>query len=148
MFQLPVLPTLPNPYVILGVFAALVISWFAGDYHGYSKEHDKFVTFQTQVKDEGQRQIAKNESVVKQNEIVTEGVKNEYEARIAAVHAYYSRRVQYANPGSGGVPSISKPSPGANGSTSDPEFVGRCAETTTQLISLQEWIRLQSEVLK
>ena len=84
--------------------------------------------------------------MVKQQELITDGVKNEYETRLAALRAYYTRRVQQPSAGGGNVSSVSKPSPGANGSTSDPEFVGRCAETTAQLTALQAWIRKQGAV--
>lgn len=137
---------IPNPYMILGAVLAIIAAFGSGYYEGYSAEHDVFVAFQDKVKAEAKTQEAKNESVVKQHELVTDGIKNEYEARIAALRSYYSKRVQYANPGGGDVSGVSKPSTGANGSTSDPEFVGRCAETTAQLVSLQDWIKKQMSV--
>ena len=36
------IPGLPNPYILIGALVAIVIAWFAGDHHGYAKEHDKF----------------------------------------------------------------------------------------------------------
>ena len=132
---------MPNPYMILAAALILVASFGGGYYKGYSAEHTKFLAFQEQVKTTARVQEAKNESVVKQAELVTDGVKNEYEARLAALRSYYARRVQQPSTGSGNVSSVSSASAGANGSTSDPEFVGRCAATTAQLVSLQEWIR-------
>ena len=137
---------LPNPYLILGAVLVVISAFFGGYYKGYSSEHEKLLAFKAQVEAEAEKQKVHNESVVKQQELVTDGVKNEYEARLAALRAYYARRVQQPSPGSGNVPSISKPSPGANGATSDPEFVGRCAETTAQLTALQAWVRKQGAV--
>ena len=57
------IPDLPNPYIILAAVAAVVIAWFAGDHHGYAKEHDKFVTFQGEVKAAGERAEAKTKAV-------------------------------------------------------------------------------------
>ncbi len=135
-----------NPYMILGAIVAMAAVFSGGYYKGYSAEHARFVLFQDAVKLEAKAQQTKNESIVKQNELVTEGVKNEYEAKLAAVRSYYAKRVQYANPSGGNVSSVSKPSAAANGYTSDPEFVGRCAETTAQLVSLQAWVNKQMSI--
>ena len=133
----------PNPYLILGALLVVIGAFFGGYYKGYSAEHEKLLAFKAQVEAEAEKQKAHNESVVKQQELITEGVKNEYTARISAIHTYYTRRVQQPSAGGGNVSSVSKPSPGTDGSTSDPEFVGRCAETTAQLTALQAWIRKQ-----
>jgi len=137
---------MPNPYIILAGVMIVIAAFGSGYYKGYSAEHDKFVAFQEQAKVVAKTQEAKNESIVKQNELVTEGVKNEYEAKLAALRSYYSKRVQQPSTSGGNVSSVSKPSAGANGSTSDPEFVGRCAETTAQLVSLQDWIKKQTSI--
>jgi len=135
-----------NPYMILGAALIVLAAFGSGYYKGYSTEHDKFVAFQEQVKIVAKTQEAKNESITKQYELVTDGVKNEYETKLAALRSYYSKRVQQSNTGSGNLPSVSKPSAAASGSTSDPEFVGRCAETTAQLVSLQDWVKKQMEI--
>ncbi len=124
----------------------LVASFSGGYYKGYSAEHQKFIAFQEQVKSIAKTQEAKNESIVKQNELVTDGIKNEYEAKLAALRSYYAKRVQLPSSGSGNVSGISGASASANGYTSDPEFVGRCAETTAQLVSLQDWVKKQMSV--
>ena len=136
----------PNPYLILGAALVVIGAFFGGYYKGYSAEHEKLLACKAQVEAEAEKQKVHNESVVKQQELITDGVKNEYETRLAALRAYYTRRVQQPSAGGGNVSSVSKPSPGANGSTSDPEFVGRCAETTAQLTALQAWIRKQGVV--
>lgn len=136
----------PNPYLILGAALVVIGAFFGGYYKGYSAEHEKLLAFKAQVEAEAEKQKVHNESVVKQQELITDGVKNEYETRLAALRAYYARRVQQPSTSGGNMSSVSKPSPGANGSTSDPEFVGRCAETTAQLTALQAWIRKQGAV--
>ena len=82
---------IPNPYMILGAVLAIIAAFSGGYYKGYSAEHARFVLFQDAVKLQAKTQEAKNESIVKQNELVTEGVKNEYEARIAALRSYYAQ---------------------------------------------------------
>ena len=137
---------IPNPYMILGAVLAIIAAFGSGYYKGYSAEHEKFVAFQEQIKSIAKAQEAKNESVVKQHELVTDGIKNEYEAKLAALRSYYAKRVQQPSSSSGNVSGISNASAAANGNTSDPEFVGRCAETTAQLVSLQDWIKKQMSV--
>ena len=136
----------PNPYLILGAVVIVIGAFFGGYYKGYANEHEKLLAFKAQVEAEAEKQKVHNESVVKQQELITDGVKNEYETRLAALRAYYARRVQQPSAGGGNVSGVSKPSPGTDGSTSDPEFVGRCAETTAQLTALQAWIRKQGAV--
>ena len=77
---------------------------------------------------------------------MTDGVKNEYEAKLSALRSYYSKRVQQSSSGSSNVSSVSDASATANGSTSDPDFVRQCAETTAQLVSLQTWITKQINI--
>ena len=137
---------IPNPYIILAGVLIVIASFSTGYYKGYSAEHEKFVAFQEQVKAIAKTQEAKNESIVKQNALVTDGIKNEYETKLSALRSYYSKRVQLNSAGSGNVSSLPSSSAGASGSTSDPEFVGRCAETTAQLVSLQDWVKKQMSV--
>ena len=137
---------IPNPYIILAGVLIVIASFGTGYYKGYSNEHEKFVAFQEQIKAIAKTQEAKNESIVKQNALVTDGIKNEYETKLSALRSYYSKRVQFHSPSGGNVSSISDASAAANGSTSNPEFVGRCAETTAQLVSLQDWVKKQMSV--
>lgn len=137
---------IPNPYVILAGVLIVIAAFSGGYYKGYSAEHEKFIAFQEQAKAIAKTQEAKNESIVKQNELVTDGIKNEYEAKLVALRSYYAKRVQQPSASSGNVSGVSGSSAAANGYTSDPEFVGRCAETTAQLISLQDWVKKQMSV--
>lgn len=137
---------IPNPYLILAGVLIVIAAFGSGYYKGYSAEHERFIAFQEQVKSVAKTQEAKNESIVKQHELVTDGVKNEYEAKLAALRSYYAKRVQQSGSSGSNVSGVSNPSLGATGATSDPEFVGRCAETTAQLVSLQAWINKQMSI--
>lgn len=126
---------IPNPYMILGAVIIVIAAFGSGYYKGYQV----YVGFKSDVAAAGKAQELVNQQKVEMHNVITEGVKNEYETRLAALRNYYSKRVQYASPSN--VSSLPNTAPNANGSTSDPEFVGRCAATTAQLVSLQEWIR-------
>jgi hypothetical protein len=105
---------------------------------GYSHEHKKFVKYQAEIAALGKAQETINAAKVKEHETISESIKSEYDARLAAVHNYYSDRVQL-NTSSGSVSTVSKPTSCPNAAPADPVFVGQCAETTLMLIELQNW---------
>jgi hypothetical protein len=82
------------------------------------------------------------------SEVISEGIKDEYETRIASLRRQYAGRVCNPNSGGGQVSTVSKSSNGTDGTPADPEFVGKCAETTAQLVALQKWITKHLEVQK
>lgn len=135
-----------NPYLIGGTAIAFMLSFATGYYKGYSHEHERFVAFQEQIKLVSKAQETQNESIVKQHQLVTDGIKNEYEAKIAALRSYYSKRVQYNNSGGANLSTVPNASAGTDGNPTDAGFVGRCAETTAQLVSLQQWVNKQLSV--
>ena len=81
---------IPNLYLIAGAVLAVVLSFFAGDYHGYSVEHAKFMAFEAQVKAIGEEQKRHVAEVTKEQAAVTENVKSDYEAKIAKIHEAYA----------------------------------------------------------
>ena len=136
-----------NPYAIIGALAAAMASFLFGLWKGYSYEHEKFMAFKTKVAQEAKAQEVKIDSIKKQNDLVTEGVKNEYEAKIAAIRNYYaSIGVRYTGSSGSKMPGLSPTSPGFDAATAYPILAGQCTETTLMLVSLQDWIRLQTQV--
>ena len=134
-----------NPYLIIGGLAAIASSFIFGLWKGYSYEHEKFMEFKAKTEQIAKEQQAKVDSIVKQNQIVNEGIKNEYESKMAAVRNYYAQWVR-DNAGSGKLPPIPGTPQGVDAATTNAILAGQCAETTAQLSSLQEWIRLQVQV--
>ena len=88
-------------------------------------------------------QEAKVESIQKQHELVTKGIANEYEAKLAAVRNYYRTTSVWNNTGSGKVSGISTAPTVADVATAYNLLAGSCAETTQQVVSLQDWINAQ-----
>ena len=136
MFPLPVLT-----WVKIG---AVVLALGFAYYKGYSGEHDKFIAFKAQVEALGKIQEAKNDSIQKQSDLVNKGIKNEYEAKLAAVRNYYSGLQR--NTSGSSVPSISNPTIGTNESPAYYRLAESCSETTVQVIALQDWILQQAGV--
>jgi len=137
MFPLPILMWIK----IGAVIAALGFAY----YKGYSGEHDKFVAFQAQVEAQGKIQEAKNESIVKQQDLVSKGIKNDYESKLAAVRNYYGG-LQHSSTSGGKLPSISNPTGGANETASYYQLAESCSETTLQTLALQDWILQQAGI--
>ena len=132
MFPLPILT-----YIKI---AAVVLALSFAYYKGYSGEHEKFVKFQAEVAALGKAQEVINEAKAKEHETISTSIANQYEARLSAVHSYYSERVQL-NTSSGSLPTVSKPTQCVNATTADTVSARQCAETTLQLTELQNWVR-------
>jgi len=106
---------------------------------GWSHEHKKFVKYQAEVAALGKAQEQINAQKVKEHETISTAIKDEYEGKLAAVHNYYSDRLQYVS--TSNLPAISKPSICTNAAPTDTVPAGQCAETTLQLTELQKWVR-------
>jgi hypothetical protein len=125
--------------------AAVVIALVIAYWQGYSTMRDKHLLFVAEVKAVGEAQEAANKSAVEIAEVITEGVKDEYETRIAALRRQYAGRVQQCSTGGGNLPTVSKPPTSVNGTADDPAIIGLCAEETAKLVALQKWIKLNME---
>jgi hypothetical protein len=133
MFPLPVLT-----YIKI---AAVVLALAFAYYKGYSGEHAKFVKFQAEVAAVGKAQEVINEAKAKEHETISTSISNQYEARLSAVHSYYSERLLDTGASSGSVSAVSKPAQCPNVSAPDTGLIRRCAQTTLQLTELQNWVR-------
>lgn len=121
-----------------GRIAILAGIFVAGLFLGWRYEHGNLVAYKAEVKAAADQQIAKNESIQKQQELVNKGISDAYEAKLSSLKSYYGGLRQ---PSSGNLPSISNPASGVNESASDQLLA--CAYTTQQLVSLQDWINAQ-----
>jgi len=120
---------------ILG--AVLSIAFGSGWWIGYSR----YIEYKKSVEIAAKAQEAHVESIQKQHELVTKGIANEYDAKLALLRQYYASGVR--QPNSSSVSNISNTTAVANANTAYAELIGQCAETTQQLVSLQEWINAQ-----
>ena len=125
-------------YIKTGLFIVLVCGVFFAGWH--TRDRD-FTIYKDQVRIEAEKAQAHIESITKQQELVTKGITNEYEAKLAAVKSFYGR-VQL-NPSSGPMSSISPAPKGTDAETAYPILAGQCAAATAQLTSLQDWVNAQ-----
>jgi hypothetical protein len=120
------------------IYIAVLFSGFAG---GFYVEHLRYSEYKNEVVEAGKAQIAENKTKEKQAQLINEGIKNEYEAKLAAVRNYYSIGVRHTS--SGSMSSFSAAPKGTDAETSYTILAGQCAQTTAQLTSLQDWINQQ-----
>ena len=114
---------------------------------GYGKyQHNKYVTFKAEVEATAKIQEAKVESINKQQALVTKGIENEYNAKLAALRNYYASTSVWNNGSSSKVPGLSTAPSATDVITAYNILAGKCAESTQQLISLQDWLREQSGI--
>jgi hypothetical protein len=131
--------------ILYAKIAAIAIALALAYWGGYDRMRDKHLLFVAEVKRVGEAQEAANKSAIEIAEVITEGVKDEYETRIAALRRQYAGRVQQCGTSSSAVSSVSKPSPSVAGTADDPAIVGLCAEETAKLVALQKWVKLNME---
>lgn len=133
MFPLSVLN-----YVKIGICTILLASSW---YLGYSFEHTRFVKFRDVVREQAEKQIAANEAKAEEQEIINRSKDAEYQANVSNIHNFYNRMLD--NPSSSPVSFIPKPTNLADAKAQYIVLASSCADTTQQLVSLQDWINEQ-----
>lgn len=137
------LDLLVSPFTKLfgvGILAAGIFGF--GYYKGYISEHEKLLKYQATIEAKVEQQDALNKSIALQQQIKTEGIVNEYKAKLTTLRSGNSR-MQY-NTGPLQLPET-KGTQGTIATPSYPVLAGQCLETTLMLTSLQEWVKFVSE---
>jgi len=131
-----------NPTMIYGAIGAVIASFLLGFGSGWKFEHGRFMDFKEEIAVAAAKKEAENISIQKQSDLVTKGIKNEYEARISALRNYYSSGLR--NSSSGELSAIPQSTISIDGKATNLQLA--CAYTTQQLVSLQSWINAQLEI--
>jgi hypothetical protein len=114
---------------------------FGGFGAGFYIEHLRFADFESKVALEAQKQIDANTAKKKEQEIINDNVKKTYQANVDNIHNFYS---SLHNASSGSMSYNANSTVAINGKTIDILLVAeQCAQTTQQLITLQDWIYQQ-----
>ena len=96
-----------NVYANYIKMAVCVVLLAGAWYSGYHFEHIRFVKFQDDVREAAEKQAAQTASIQKQHELVTQGIKDEYDAKLSALRNYYKSTSVWNNNGSSTMSSIS-----------------------------------------
>jgi hypothetical protein len=120
------------------IYLALVLGGFGA---GYYVEHLRFVDYKQEIQLVAEKQQAKTDAKIKEQEIINENIKQTYEARLTSIHTFYTGML---NSRSGVVSSDPNATITINGETHNVLLVAeQCAQTTEQLMTLQEWVNQQ-----
>jgi len=131
-------PLSVNTYIIAGL-TVLALAGF-----GYGKyQHNQYVAFKLEVELAAKVQEAHVESITKQQALVTKGIENEYNAKIAALRNYYKSTSVWNNGSTSKVSGLSAAPSATDVITAYNILAGQCAETTAQTVALQDWIKAQ-----
>jgi hypothetical protein len=123
--------------IIAGV---LLITAFAS---GWGLRNRDFKEYKLEVSNAAKAQEAHVESIKKQQALVTKGIENEYDAKLTALRNYYKSTSVWNNGSTSKVPGLS-PAPSATDVIASYNVLaGQCAETTQQIVSLQDWLNGQ-----
>ena len=128
-----------NPlYKIIGIIGLVAVLFGTGYYRGYSAEKARFDAFKTELEASAKAQEKINQQIEQKNKLIADNSKREYEAKIVALRHYYDR---LRHPDTNKLPSAAIAAHRVDEKATDPIFIGQCAETTLQLVSLQDWVR-------
>ena len=129
-----------NPlYKILGIIGLVIALFGYGYYQGYSAEKKRFDAFKSELEASALAQEKINKQIEQKNKLIATNIKSEYETKIIALRNYYANGLRYTD--SSKLPSLPNSTYRVDEKTTDPIFIGQCAETTQQLVSLQDWIK-------
>ncbi len=127
-------------YVKVSILSGLCLALFGS---GYWMGYSRYIEFKKSVEVVAKTQEAKVESIQKQHELVTKGIANEYEAKLSALRNYYKSTSVWNNSSSSKTSGISTSPTVVDVATAYNILAGQCAETTQQVVSLQDWINAQ-----
>lgn len=123
---------------ILTALSLVGLIFGAGYLKAYTTERDKLIQYKAQIEAQAQAQQQINKAAAEKQAAVTQGIVNEYKARLANLRNLSNR---LPDPGTGAVPAVPPSTQGAFKAPSYPVLTGQCLETTLMLTTLQEWVK-------
>jgi hypothetical protein len=124
---------IPNVYFKILIVACILLLSFCG---GYYVEHLRFLDYRQSVAAQGKIQEQHNKDLLKERDLENAKIKSNYTNQLAIIKRLYNTSSSNLS-----IPSATLVS--VNGYTTDPVFAEQCANTTAQLVSLQQWVKDQ-----
>ena len=128
-------------YIKIGLLVFIACGLFYGGFH---IGNSRYLEYKASVESIAQAQEEKVQSIQAQHELINQGIKNEYEGKLAALRNYYGG--MQLNPSSRTMSGISPAPKGADAETAYPILAGQCSQSTLMLVELQKWVTEQSMV--
>ena len=120
------------------ILATIVALFATGYYKGHRNTQDKFDAYKAEVAAVAAQQEAKTKVINESNTKVAKETSNAYKDNLAAVRDYYNRM---HNDGSKFMSRLPDASTGTNAAPTYDVLAGQCAETTLQVVTLQDFIK-------
>lgn len=122
----------------------VIIVIFSIYYKGRLDEREIFNRYKAEVKAAAMAQNEKARQVEEKNAKLLKETRDAYNTKLATLRTYYGMRVN--NPSGSGLPKVPGSANGIDGYSPDnlpPTAVlaGQCAETTLNLLALQNWVK-------
>jgi hypothetical protein len=121
------------------IIIAVILSTVFGS--GWWLGNSRYVEYKKSVEAVAKAQEEKVKSIRSQQELVTKGIKDEYDAKLSLLRQYYANGVRKSS--SGSVPTNPLSTIPTDAVSSYNVLAGQCAETTLQLVELQKWLNEQ-----
>ena len=125
-------------YVKIGLVVMVLLGAYGAGWHSRDVDFSAY-----KVKAEADKQIAKNESIQKQQELVKKGIQDEYDAKLSLLRQYYSNGVRQQSSSSSLPPNSGIAPKQFDALAAYNVLAGQCAETTLMLVELQKWLNEQ-----
>jgi len=138
---------MPMLYRFIAILLAIAV--VAGGWMLYIRERNNFADYRSDVAAAVKAQQDKTNLITKQQKQVTKKAEETYAKDVASIRSVYDG-LRKSNGGSAvsNVPDSTKDPLGATTYyvSIAPDLASRCAETTNQVIALQDWVKQQGEV--
>ena len=131
----------PLQKLIAGLLLLIVV-FLSGFYIGHKQEKEKYDAYKSQMVAMAVAQEQTTKDMVQKQQQVTQETINDYKAQLANIRAYYGRMLNTTN-STNQVPTIPNPTFRIDDGSSYTLLIGKCAETTFQLETLQSWLKTQ-----
>ena len=136
---------------IIGIATAVVAVFGFGYYKGYSGEKERFDSYKAEINALAVAQQNKIEMLQKTQSQITKKAEADHEKSISNIRGVYSTLRVRQSTGSCGMSQVPDATKQPAETTAyyvsiAPELATGCAETTQQLINLQNWVQQQSEL--
>jgi hypothetical protein len=117
---------------------ALLVAFVCGVFFaGWHTRDRDFTVYKLEQQAIVEKQQAENESIKKQQALVTKGIQDEYDAKLALIRQYYANGVRQS--GTSAMPGISATTKLSDAVAAYNVLAGQCAETTLQVTEWQKW---------
>jgi len=117
---------------------ALLVAFVCGIFFaGWHTRDRDFTVYKLEQQAIVEKQQAENESIKKQQALVTKGIQDEYDAKLALIRQYYANGVRQS--GTSSVPGISATSKLSDAIAAYNQLAGQCAQTTLMVTEWQKW---------